>query len=737
MLKKTATCIPLNHLKPHLSCSEMPNVTSADSLWATTSPILHPTSGLPKGYTPIPTLLAKSVGNKVTLMKRPPDVQSVSFSDGQSKRPLVSLSPAMSVMSHMSNSQSSSTSSQQNQQQINTQSHVQIHGQPGIIKILEPKPSQAEPKTPVHVMKTMGEGTDQAVRKDNRISMNTLISSDMDQIPAEKQIQQLVILQSNPLVKKPEAKVSSSNPLQSKGTHVGGSKVCSPIFISTDVSGFSIPETKIPVQRVPPLKDAKTMKTTPVFCHLSQGGQNKGGSKGICNVQANMAGVSAPSPITTISSAVSTEMAKSTDPKQELKTVCIRDSQSILVTTRGGNTGIVKVQTSSDQNALGSFPTCPVITISPQFKAFLISKTASTLSDPSTFQASTTSFPTETSAPLTQKLVLDVPSTAKSSVHMADSSSIPVKDSENQAKGTAVAPSQDFSSSVGSAVQTKKLQSGSCLPVSMSKNPAASSTSSSGDPQSIPRETTRRTGVKLTSTEEPPCVSKYILVNSPSSSKSTVMSPKSPPSSTKPVPSTRVTFVPQPSSTNFAGSVPKLVMGVSSSGWTSTTSFLSRAPKMGSSPTQPVASISSEALFNTKNIALSSGVQNQLTGKMTSIGQNIGSLSHFSSNSASVTVPGTCSYTSTTTTTGLVSDADFARCYCSTNWKHCPHLRKCTCGACTSTKHLYNDLICSTSRITADEKTTARHGDQSSTRKTLCRRLSLGYPYRRSIKAPH
>lgn len=35
--------------------------------------ILHTTTGLPKGYTPIPTLLAKSVGNKVTLIKQPAD----------------------------------------------------------------------------------------------------------------------------------------------------------------------------------------------------------------------------------------------------------------------------------------------------------------------------------------------------------------------------------------------------------------------------------------------------------------------------------------------------------------------------------------------------------------------------------------------------------------------------------------------------------------------------------------
>lgn len=631
---KTATRTPQNHLKPHLSCSEMSNVTSAelrgdsvsqltssvnqcrDLAWATTSPILHPTSGLPKGYTPIPTLLAKSVGNKVTLMKRPSDGQSVAFSDGQSKRLLVSPSSAVSTVSHISNAQRSSMSSQQNLQQIKTQSQqqAQILGQSGITalsKTSEDKLSLAEPKNHVQVINMVAEGRDHSVRKNSRISMNTFVSSDVDQNPAEKQIQQLVILPSNLLVKKTEAKSSSSNPQQSKGIHVGGSKVTSPIFISTDVSGFTIPETKIPVQRVPPLKDAKTVKTAPpVVSHLSLGSLSKGGSKGICNVQVGMpqGGVSAPSPITTISSAVSAEMAKPTDPKQELKTVCIRDSQSILVTTRGGNTGIVKVQTSSDQNALGSFPTCPVITISPQFKAFLISKTSSALSDPSTFQVSTTSVPTEASAPVTQNMVSNVPSTATSSVRMADPSSIPVRNSENQTKGSVGALSQDSGSSVGSAVKAKMSQStaGSLLPISRSKNPVTSSISSSGNPQPIPRETTR-TGVTPTSTDERSCTNKYILVNSSSSSNSTVVSPKSPPSSTKPVPGTRVTFVPQPSPTNFTGSSPKLVIGVSSSGWTSTTSFLSQTPNIGSGPTQPVAGISSEALFNIKNIAMSSG----------------------------------------------------------------------------------------------------------------------------------
>ncbi|OCT97843.1 uncharacterized protein KIAA2026 [Xenopus laevis] len=58
------------------------------------------------------------------------------------------------------------------------------------------------------------------------------------------------------------------------------------------------------------------------------------------------------------------------DSKQELKTVCIRDSQSILVRTRGGNTGVVKVQTSQDHSTNPN----AVFSFTPQLQSFLGSK---------------------------------------------------------------------------------------------------------------------------------------------------------------------------------------------------------------------------------------------------------------------------------------------------------------------------------------------------------------------------
>ncbi|XP_053558537.1 uncharacterized protein KIAA2026 homolog [Bombina bombina] len=65
--------------------------------------------------------------------------------------------------------------------------------------------------------------------------------------------------------------------------------------------------------------------------------------------------------------------------KQELKTVCIRDSQSILVRTRGGNTGVVKVQTSHDQSSSVMTPNS-IFTFSPQLQSFMVSNTKTSAS---------------------------------------------------------------------------------------------------------------------------------------------------------------------------------------------------------------------------------------------------------------------------------------------------------------------------------------------------------------------
>ncbi|XP_069776908.1 uncharacterized bromodomain-containing protein 10 [Narcine bancroftii] len=71
----------------------------------------------------------------------------------------------------------------------------------------------------------------------------------------------------------------------------------------------------------------------------------------------------------------SQQTKESNEAKQELKTVCIRDSQSILVMTRGGNTGVVKVQTNSDQKSPNAITPRPIFTFLPEVQNFVVSKT--------------------------------------------------------------------------------------------------------------------------------------------------------------------------------------------------------------------------------------------------------------------------------------------------------------------------------------------------------------------------
>uniref|UniRef100_A0A3B4FK34 KIAA2026 ortholog n=1 Tax=Pundamilia nyererei TaxID=303518 RepID=A0A3B4FK34_9CICH len=329
------------------------------------------------------------------------------------------------------NSQSSPSSSQQNKQQIEVRGPQQTkapeQSEVTTVAAVLPKSPQGKPtqtalKNPVQVVYKVPEGLGHLVRKDNNSPIKISVQPVLGQDTGEKTVQQVVILPSNLLVHKTEAKSCSLAQQQTKGFQAIVSKVASSFCMSTDVPGFRIPENRIPVQQVAPLKDARTVKTPSpsVSPRLQHGALNRAGSKEtqLCSVQASASHDTTPNTtsITAVSNAVCTEPEKPTDPKQELKTVCIRDSQSILVTTRCGNTGIVKVQTSSDQNTLGSVHTSPVITISPQFKAFLLSKatqstSAPTQTAPSVVQAMTISQPQQQIHP-----VLKTPSSLKNTM---------------------------------------------------------------------------------------------------------------------------------------------------------------------------------------------------------------------------------------------------------------------------------------------------------------------------------
>lgn len=579
------------------------NLSWAASVPAQTSPsprppILHPTTGLPKGYTPIPTLLAKSVGNKVTLMKRPADYPGVNNVDRWSKRSLVALPTCAVTTKKLSKAQSSPPSSQQNvhQMQAQGQQQTEVLRQPGMATVTaalpkspQTKPTQSEPKNPVQVVYKVPESLGHLVRKDGSSPVKISVHPVMDQNSGEKIMQQVVILPSNLLIHKTEEKASSLHQQQSKGIQVPVSKVASPLCMSTNVPGFTIPENRIPVQQVAPLKDARTVRTPSpsVSPLLQQGAMSTAGFKGaqVCSTQASKTRGVMPvsSSITTPSSAVSTDPIKATDPKQELKTVCIRDSQSILVTTRGGNTGIVKVQTSSDQNALGSLGASPVITISPQFKAFLVSKTSPTISPSVPPQTSPSTIPAITSISVAQpqKQVSSVLGTTP--MLSAVTSSFPITGPRNQTVSTTVALSQGPNTSANSAVATtigqfsQTAAPGSNLQASLVRNTVVPSLSSSGVPQVLTKaELISKTAVKRASTDERSQVTKFILVTPPSSATSNVALSKGIPSSIKSLPSSRVMFISQPTATSSStsvGSIPKQAMATGASGQLLTSSL--------------------------------------------------------------------------------------------------------------------------------------------------------------------
>lgn len=661
------TCVPPNHLKHPQASAEKgiglrqkdqtvssiisfadarsqsrsdlnPANQSRDSAWAERvtahvsapprSPILHPTIGLPKGYTPIPTLLAKSVGNKVTLMNRPSDCPGVNSEDEQSKRSLVSLPTTAVANTKFSKAQSSPFSSQQNKQQIQVRGPQQTkapeQSEVATVAAVLPKSPQGKPtqtalKNPVQVVYKVPEGLGHFVRKDNNSPIKISVQPVLGQDTGEKTVQQVVILPSNLLVHKTEAKSCSLDQQQTKGFQATVSKVASSFCMSTDVPGFRIPENRIPVQQVAPLKDARTVKTPSpsVSPRLQQGTLNTAGSKEarLCSVQASASQDTTPNTtsITAVSNTVCTETGKPTDPKQELKTVCIRDSQSILVTTRCGNTGIVKVQTSSDQNALGSVHTSPVITISPQFKAFLLSKATQSTSAPSqtvpsVVQAMTTAQPQKQVHP-----VLKTPSSLKNTMLTATTGSIPITCSNSQTTVSAVAVSQGLSTSTGSTVATNISQpvhtpaAGSHFQASLVKNSVAVPLQSG---TGFSQAATSKTGMKRTTTDEGSQVTKFILVTPSSSSSSNVAASKGTPSSPKPVPSSRLMFVTQPTLTSSAtiiGSLSAPAMATCASGQGATTSLSSQTLKVGLRPGKPASGISLEPLSKGKNITLPQG----------------------------------------------------------------------------------------------------------------------------------
>ncbi|KAI4880640.1 hypothetical protein NFI96_018159 [Prochilodus magdalenae] len=300
-----------------------------------------PLGNFQRNCKPIQALLAKSVGNKVTLMSHPQAMAQAL------RLPNKTVSAAVPPTKPTASCQLTPQSTP-----VATQTQMPV--------------TSSAPHSPAQVAYSRSEGSS-AVRKDGT-PLNFSVQPVVDQKTGEKLMQQVIILPSNLLIQTEETRAQ-----QPSLTSGPASKTA---VILSSAPGFTVPENKIPVQQVAPLKDTSVVKTpTPSVspslqkvwpCRASPGSKKTTTELHLTRSPSNRSPTTPTSPST---------HPNKCDAKQELKTVCIRDSQSILVTTRGGNTGVVKVQTSG-QSGAGSLPSSPVFTIPPQFQAFLVSKSS-------------------------------------------------------------------------------------------------------------------------------------------------------------------------------------------------------------------------------------------------------------------------------------------------------------------------------------------------------------------------
>lgn len=569
-------------------------------------PILHPTTGLPKGYTPIPTLLAKSVGNKVTLMKRPADYQVGNKMEKRSKGSVVPVPTSVLTVTKLSKAQASPSSSQLNA--CGPQQQTEAHRQQGtatvtaaLSKALQATPSPTVPQSQAQVVRKVTDRLGQLVRAECSGPVKIAVHPVVDQNAGEKKMQQVVILPSHLLIKTTEGTVSPSHQMQSPGVQGPASKATSPICMSTNVPGFAIPESKVPVQQVAPMKNTRTSRTpSPSVSSCPPQEVVKTAESREAQVHTSQAGATqaaTPNPPTIKSPPpeVSTEVKKSPNPKQELKTVCIRDSHSILVTTRGGNTGIVKVQTSSDQ--VGSFTTNPVITISPQFKAFLISKALQTAS---TSVPSPT--PTSTSAAQAQK------QDSARSTPVTDG--VPGTGPHSQTARAAFASGQGTNVPVGTPFTAKASHEQSAPAGSQFQAPLVKNSDAVASPSGpglhhvlTQADVAGKRGARRPSADAQPQLAKFILVT-PSSSASSVSA------ATSSTTGSGVVYIGQPAvplSVTSLESSSKQPAATGVGGRLLSASPSSQPVKVGYGLGQPGCTVNTETLSKVKSIALPSG----------------------------------------------------------------------------------------------------------------------------------
>ncbi|CAM5114953.1 unnamed protein product [Eretmochelys imbricata] len=317
-----------------------------------------------KGTKPIQALLAKNIGNKVTLTNQltPPMGRDIFASE-------------KAVMSSVESSS------------------------------LKPAlPCQTNSKSPLQMVYKMPSGHCVPIDVHNssvKIQMQPVI----DPKTGEKVMQQVLILPQNFLIQHKEGKAVAKLHCTSfpQAAHVNDS--LAPVLVNPTVNATTqlsctvfnksvthLSQVTSPVNRPQPLSSVtatSNLLASAVKISQSEAGKTK------TTVSPDTFSVPLPSstvstlgqPLasaTTLSGSANTtcsihslapqQASDSCEAKQELKTVCIRESQSILVTTRGGNTGIVKVQTNPDQISPNTLSPNSVFTYAPQLQAFLVPK---------------------------------------------------------------------------------------------------------------------------------------------------------------------------------------------------------------------------------------------------------------------------------------------------------------------------------------------------------------------------
>ncbi|XP_035749421.1 uncharacterized protein KIAA2026 homolog [Egretta garzetta] len=328
-----------------------------------------------KGTKPIQALLAKNTGNKVTLTNKlsPPPGINVSTSEKTVLSPLESslIKPALPCQT------SSKTPLQMIYKMPNGHcvpidlhnSSVKIQMQPVIDPKTGEKVMQQVLILPKNFLVQQKEG--KIVSKDIKTLQQKLSDLHCTTLP---EISNVSVSLTPVLVTGPaNATTQSPTTISNKNiTHLsqvtGLMNTTQPLPAVTSVGNLLSPTIKVSQTETDKIKTTVSTAMLPVSL-------TSPALSTACQSLISTTALSGSTNASACRSLASQQTTDSFETRQELKTVCIRESQSILVTTRGGNTGIVKVQTNPDQISPSSLSSSSVFTYTPQLQAFLVPKT--------------------------------------------------------------------------------------------------------------------------------------------------------------------------------------------------------------------------------------------------------------------------------------------------------------------------------------------------------------------------